>query len=75
MATDQDTAVDATAFDYDALDAETRRLVAFKRDEIRGHARHIAQGIIDIGRALVTVKEALPHGRFGPWLAAEFAWS
>lgn len=28
-----------------------------------------------MGNDLLAVKEALPHGQFGPWLKAEFGWS
>ncbi len=28
-----------------------------------------------MGRALIRVKKALPHGEFGKWLSAEFGWA
>jgi hypothetical protein len=34
-----------------------------------------AQGIVEIGHKLIEVKQELPHGQFGTWLAIEFDWS
>lgn len=62
-------------FDYDALDAPTRAVVLEKRDHINFLIRRTAEGIIEIGHDLIAVKKALGHGRFGPWLTAEFGWS
>jgi hypothetical protein len=31
--------------------------------------------LIEIGNELLAVKKTLPHGRFGPWLRAEFGWT
>lgn len=59
-------------FDYDALDSETRIVVQQRTGEIRGLMRRAAQDIVDIGLKLIEVKEALPHGRFLPWLQSEF---
>ncbi len=62
-------------FDYDQLDAATRAVVEARRDEIRSRARHLAGGVIEIGRSLIDVKARLPHGQFACWLAAEFSWT
>jgi DUF3102 family protein len=63
------------AFDYGALDADTRALVQHRTGEIKGLMRRAAQDIIDIGVKLQEVKGRLGHGCFGAWLHAEFAWS
>ncbi|MDP9362635.1 MAG: DUF3102 domain-containing protein [Chloroflexota bacterium] len=65
----------AESFDYGALDPETRALVQEQRDVIRRHAATAAHSILRMGVALIAVKEGLPHGQFGRWLEAEFAWS
>ena len=40
---------------------------------IKGLMRRTAEDVITIGQALIRQKEALPHGSFLPWIAAEFA--
>lgn len=64
-----------TKFDYGQLGTEARIVVKQKTGEIQGLMRKTAQDIIDIGQKLIEVKEQLPHGAFGPWLEAEFAWT
>lgn len=63
------------AFDYGALDADTRTIVRQRTNEIKGLMKRAAQDIIDIGQKLIEVKARLGHGHFGAWLAAEFEWS
>jgi len=63
------------AFDYGALapdDAAKLREVA---ESIRNHGRRIGRSIIAVGELLLAVKQGLPHGGFGAWLQAEFAWN
>lgn len=62
------------AFDYAALDAETRIVVQQRTSEIRTIVRRAATDVIEIGQKLIEVKARLGHGQFGPWLEAEFAW-
>jgi hypothetical protein len=59
-------------FDYGALSngAELRATAA----DIRQRSLRLAAEIQAIGAALLAAREALPHGRFGPWCAAEFDW-
>jgi protein gp37 len=64
-----------TTFDYAALDVRTREAVERSTREIRSRLQQTVDNIQAIGRQLLAVKEALPHGQFGPWLALEFAWS
>ena len=40
-----------------------------------GLMRRTAEDVITIGQALIRQKEALPHGSFLPWVAAEFEMS
>lgn len=63
------------AFDYDALEPKTRLFVYEWAQEIRVRAQRSAQDIIEIGRGLSEVKEALGHGRFLDWIDKEFGWS
>jgi len=64
----------AAAFDYTALDAETRIVVQQRTGEIRTIAHRTATDIVEIGAKLIEVKAKLGHGKFGQWLVAEFAW-
>lgn len=41
-------------------------------ERIRLRMRRTAEDIIEIGRDLITIKKALPHGQFGEWLRSEF---
>ena len=42
---------------------------------IRGLLRQRTSSAIDIGHELIEIKDALPHGRFGPWLAENFSFT
>lgn len=61
-------------FAYDALDEPTRRLASLGALRIRGLGTTAIDAVIEIGKLLVQVKEALPHGCFGEWLYYEFKW-
>lgn len=63
------------AFDYGALDTETRIVIQQRTSEIKSAMRRTATDIIDIGQKLTDVKEQLGHGHFRNWLKAEFNWS
>jgi hypothetical protein len=41
-------------------------------DRIRSRMMHTVQGVIEIGRDLIAVKERLGHGNFLPWIDREF---
>jgi hypothetical protein len=43
-------------------------------DHIRALGRKTTAAIIEIGLDLLAAKENIPHGEFGFWLKAEFAW-
>lgn len=56
-------------------DAETADFCEAKVASICLATRTVRQGIITVGRELLEVKAALPHGQFGPWLQARIGWS
>jgi hypothetical protein len=62
-------------FDYTILDAEISHFVQQQTDEIRALFKRTAQGIVEIGQKLISVKQRLGHGRFLDWLQAEFEWT
>jgi len=70
-----DTALTTGTFDYSGLDAEARIVVQQRTGEIKGLMRRTASDIVEVGQKLIEVKDRLPHGAFGPWLAAEFEWT
>jgi hypothetical protein len=53
--------------------------VAMRAKALVGHihaqAENCARAAIDIGLRLITLKELLPHGQFGPCVKDEFGWS
>jgi Protein of unknown function (DUF3102) len=63
------------AFDYGQLSGDDWKFVQDARDEIRRLSTQTVENVLAIGKHLIQVKERLGHGRFGPWLAAEFGWS
>jgi hypothetical protein len=62
-------------FNYDLLETKVAEQVRSSADRIRERVKKTVEDIIDVGNDLLAVKEALPHGQFGPWLKAEFGWS
>ncbi len=62
-------------FEYSILEAETRRVVQQRTNEIKRLMRRSSQDIIDIGQKLIEVKQHLGHGSFRNWLKFEFHWS
>jgi len=68
-------ALTTSNFDYGSLDAEARIVVQQRTGEIKGLMRRTASDIVEVGQKLIEVKDRLPHGAFGPWLAAEFEWT
>jgi antitoxin (DNA-binding transcriptional repressor) of toxin-antitoxin stability system len=72
--TEQEVAPQAE-FGYGQLSGDDWKFVQDARDEIRRLGKQTAESICEIGRLLTEVKARLPHGKWLPWLAAEFAWS
>jgi hypothetical protein len=61
-----------SGYDYSRLPPESREVAQIAASNIR---RIKAGAVIEVGRQLVTAKEALPHGEFGLWLQQEFDWT
>lgn len=62
-------------FNYELLEAPVADQVRSSTERIRDRVKRTLEDIIGVGQDLLAVKEALPHGQFGPWLAAEFGWT
>lgn len=63
------------AFDYAVVPEASRELVKIKTVETKILVRQTAHGIIEIGKNLIEVKNAIGHGNWLPWLDAEFGFS
>jgi hypothetical protein len=63
------------AFDYSPLEKKVADEVQSAAERIRQSLKRTTDSIIEVGQELIAVKAALPHGKFGPWLRAEFAWT
>ncbi len=61
-------------FDY-ALVGDAADKVRSSAEKIRRMVQKTIEDIIEVGNEFLAVKEALPHGQFGPWLRAEFGWT
>jgi gas vesicle protein len=61
-------------FDYSPLEAQVAKQVRSAAERIREKVKKTVEDIIEVGNDLLAVKEALPHGQFGPWLKCEFGW-
>jgi hypothetical protein len=61
-------------FDYAPLDAEIAQQVQKATERIRQLVKRTLEDLLAVGTELLTVKQSLPHGSFGPWLRAEFGW-
>lgn len=65
----------AAPFDYAEVgEVDARELRETAERVRRRHADQIAS-MMETGRDLAAAKARLGHGKFGPWLAAEFRWS
>jgi hypothetical protein len=71
----QDPQTGSSIFDYGQLPSDVAATVRESADRIHSRNKNVAQEIFRIGRELHNVKDALPHGAFGPWLEAEFGWN
>lgn len=59
-------------YDYSQLPRDVAMAVRQSAARIRTSYKRSAEEYVKAGIELIRVKEALPHGEFGPWLAAEF---
>jgi hypothetical protein len=64
-----------STFNYSPLEPAVAKKVHTAAEHIRETVKRTIEGIIQVGQDLLSVKEALPHGQFGPWLRAEFGWT
>jgi len=62
-------------FDYSPLDTKIPEKARSTANRIGERLKKTLEDLIEVGNDLLVVKEALPHGHFGPWLRAEFGWS
>jgi hypothetical protein len=62
-------------FNYERLKPEAAATARAAADHIRSKVKKAIVDIIEIGKELVAVKDAVAHGHFGPWLKAEFGWT
>lgn len=61
-------------FNYDLVETKVADKVRATAERIREKVKRTLDDLIEVGNDLLTVKEALPHGQFGPWVKAEFGW-
>jgi hypothetical protein len=61
-------------FNYDLLETKVADKLRTTAERIRSKVKKTLEDIIEVGNDLLGVKEALPHGQFGPWLKGEFGW-
>ncbi len=64
-----------TGFDYGALPVELAVKSRAAAERIKLRLKRTVEDIIEIGRELAAIKAELPHGKFLPWIAAEFEMS
>lgn len=62
-------------FDDTPLSPDIAQQVRTTAQRIRQMVERTREDLLMVGRDLLAVKAALPHGRFGPWLRAEFGWT
>jgi hypothetical protein len=62
-------------FNYDLFEAKVAEQARSSAERIRDKVKRTIEDIIEVGKDLLAIREALPHGQFGPWLAAEFGWT
>lgn len=62
-------------FNYSELSPDVRTNVETATRRLHELERRIVGDVLEIGKHLIQVKAALPHGQFGPWLDAEFGWT
>jgi gas vesicle protein len=61
-------------FNY-SLVGDAADKVRSSAEKIRRTVQKTIEDIIEVGQELMTVKETVGHGHFGPWLRAEFGWT
>lgn len=66
-------ASEAAAFDYASVDQGTAIAARDLAERVRSFELRVMSQIVDLGGELIRMKERLGHGRFTPWLRAEFS--
>ena len=66
---------EVVAFSYADVAPDTVGRLKQTADAIRHSVASQVEGVVAVGKSLVEVKAALPHGMFGPWLTHEFSWT
>lgn len=61
--------------DWSGISAAAMSDVRDAAERIRARHGSIIDKILETGADLLRIKDMLGHGRFGPWLAAEFGWT
>jgi hypothetical protein len=69
------TGLAVVGFDYSPLEAPVAQRLRTTAERIRERVKQTLADLIGVGNDLLAVKDALPHGQFGPWLRAEFGWT
>lgn len=64
----------SSGFDYAVFEPTLAEKLQVTADEIRQRLKKTLESTIEIGQALLGVKDALEHGQFLAWLRAEFSW-
>jgi hypothetical protein len=64
-------ALTSDSFSYEGLPPDVDALARAAAERIRHRLNRTVQDLVEIGRDLCTAKEALPHGRFGPWVQTQ----
>jgi hypothetical protein len=62
-------------FDYSILDKNLSDYLLEKTNVIKSLVRRTVQDTLNIGQALIEIKQTLDHGQFMDWLRAEFHWN
>jgi hypothetical protein len=62
-------------FNYDALEVAAREKVREHSQQIRLSLERTAASIVEIGKRLICVREALGEQEYRGWLLAEFQWN
>jgi hypothetical protein len=70
----QELVLAAAKFDYAPFPSEVAAQLRAAAQRIRRSVQQTLDVLIAVGKDLLAVKEAMPHGRFGPWVRAEFGW-
>jgi hypothetical protein len=65
----------SSQFDYSYLAPEKLALVKDRMLQLRAASKSLVELVFNLGKLLSEIKKALGHGKFLPWLAADFPFS